>query len=130
MPQNDNIWSGGYVSPTLTDGIFYSSANSCSTITGEIPTSFTSPKTQNCSFTSNANIETGIISKGSKSKQEFVHVNNDFNDYRSYVITFRILPNSRKIKTTEDLKHKVYCTECGKRARQEHKFCSACGNKL
>ncbi len=72
--------------------------------------------------------ETGRIDKGNKSNDEFIYVNKDFETYPISTITYKILPESQKPKTTKDIK--VYCTTCGtKRRKDTWKFCPNCGTK-
>lgn len=75
-------------------------------------------------------IETGIIGKGEKSNQDFTEVNYNFNPYTLNTIKVRILPDSQKLVSSEDLKHKRYCYVCGSKIKETNKFCSNCGTKL
>lgn len=77
-----------------------------------------------------AAIETGTIEKGSSSSQSFTYVNKDFDAASFNHVEFKLLPDTYKPKTSEDLKVRTYCTQCGKKARVKDKFCSVCGNKL
>lgn len=70
----------------------------------------------------------GEINEGSKSQQTFEYVNTSFSTYKSYSYKFRLKPISSKPIEVSDLKK--YCTECGKKANKEHKFCANCGTKL
>lgn len=74
--------------------------------------------------------ETGIITKGDKSNQSFTNVYNNFNIYPFESSIINILPDSKKLKTVEDLKYKKYCSNCGKKVNHKDNFCSYCGNKL
>ena len=73
--------------------------------------------------------ETGRVEKGSNSNQSF---STDYSNFNSYPMTtnwWKILPNSQKLVTKEDLV--TYCTECGsKRKKDTHKFCPQCGTKF
>jgi len=73
-------------------------------------------------------IETGRVQEGSNSNQNLVHVSGYKWGYSSYETTFRILPESTRILEKKDLRN--HCTQCGKRAGHNHKYCSACGSKL
>jgi len=75
-------------------------------------------------------IETGRVAKGSESQQKFTYVNRDFNQESFSNVEFKLLPISNKPKTSKDLKVRIYCTECGTKAKPKNKFCSTCGNKL
>lgn len=74
--------------------------------------------------------ETGRIEKGDESNQSFAYVNRDFSYAAFHFVEFKLLPQSHKSKTSDDLKVRKYCTQCGKKAKAKDKFCSACGNKL
>lgn len=75
-------------------------------------------------------IETGRIEKGEASSQDFSYVNKNFDVFASHVTRFKLMPDSHRPKTSEDLKVRIYCTECGKKANPKDKFCSACGTKI
>lgn len=73
--------------------------------------------------------ETGEIVRGEKSNQEFKTGQGDFQYYPSWSSIWKILPQSQKLVTKEDLK--VYCSNCGKKQNKTtDKFCSACGTKF
>lgn len=73
--------------------------------------------------------ETGRVEKGSNSDQSFVTDYTNFSSYPSSSNWWKILPNSQKLVTIEDLV--TYCTECGsKRKKDTHKFCPSCGTKF
>jgi hypothetical protein len=73
-------------------------------------------------------IETGRVEKGEQSNQSFTNSYEQFNDYISHKISFKIQPLSTKNKTKEDIRQ--YCTECGTKTKSNFKFCPSCGNKL
>lgn len=77
---------------------------------------------------SNSNIETGIISKGSKSDQEFIDDNSNFETNILSVSEWKILPESRKNVTVEDLVQ--YCVKCGRRRRPKENYCPIDGYKF
>jgi hypothetical protein len=75
-------------------------------------------------------LETGLVTKGSISAQKFSDVNLDF-QYSPFLIELvKILPESQQVYTTEDIKYRKYCSECGAKTKQGDKFCSNCGEKL
>lgn len=74
-------------------------------------------------------IETGRVEQGSNSDQKFKTVNKDFEYFAFHTVEYKLLPISQKINTVEDLKVKVYCTNCGTKLGKGHKFCSSCGTK-
>lgn len=75
-------------------------------------------------------IETGRIGQGSYSDQTFKEIKGDFNSYYSYIVKYKILPESKKDVITSDEIRK-YCPECGTRIKKiSHKFCYNCGEKL
>lgn len=74
--------------------------------------------------------ETGRIEAGSDSPQSFKSVSYKFHLYPTHTVEYKILPLSEKINTTDDVKVKLYCHECGAKCGKGHKFCSKCGTKL
>lgn len=126
-----------YTTPTIFYGITYASS------TPLIGTTTTSSDTSiNCSTTSTADLsnktrsfskkslDTGIIAKGSSSDQELEYVDMDFQYFAFHSIFVRILPDTRKPYTTEEIKYRKYCTECGSKIKATDKFCAECGTKL
>jgi hypothetical protein len=88
------------------------------------------PRTRNLtrSLKSKKSIETGRVEKGEESKQNFTTVNKQFETYSFHQVRYKILPQSIKNKTTEDIKR--YCDSCGNKVKSTHKFCSSCGHDL
>lgn len=74
-------------------------------------------------------IETGRVEQGSHSNQEIKTVNYDFEYFPFHTLEYKILPESRKINTTSDIKTRKYCTNCGKKQKPTNKFCANCGSK-
>lgn len=74
-------------------------------------------------------IETGRVEEGSDSDQKFKTVNKDFEYFAFYTVEAKLLPVSQKVNTVEDIKVKVYCTNCGAKLHKDHKFCGHCGTK-
>lgn len=74
-------------------------------------------------------IETGRIEQGSYSNQEIKTVNYDFEYFPFHTLEYKILPESRKINTSSDIKTRKYCTNCGKKQNPTNKFCANCGSK-
>ena len=74
-------------------------------------------------------VETGRVEQGSNSDQKFKTVNKDFEYLAFHTVEYKLLPVSQKINTVDDLKVKVYCTNCGTKLGKGHKFCSSCGTK-
>ena len=74
-------------------------------------------------------IETGRVEQGSYSNQEIKTVNYDFEYFPFHTLEYKILPESRKINTTSDIKTRKYCTNCGKKQKPTNKFCANCGSK-
>ena len=72
--------------------------------------------------------ETGRIEEGSHSDQKFSYVNKDFELYTSASFEYTILPLSEKVVTSDEIKR--YCFSCGAGVKQNHRFCSSCGEKL
>jgi hypothetical protein len=112
------------INSTLTSGntAFYNSSNVSNTFRGE-------RRINNTVLSAISSTETGRVEKGSNSNQSF---STDYSNFNSYPMTtnwWKILPNSQKLVTKEDLV--TYCTECGsKRKKDTHKFCPQCGTKF
>ena len=98
--------------------------------TGEINVSGVPKFSYNKTYYSNDNkIETGRIEKGDYSNQKFDTVNVDLEDFPFAYETIKILPESQKQVNANDLK-KLYCHECGRKIKDNFKFCPYCGAKL
>lgn len=87
------------------------------------------PRCSNTSYTNK--IETGRVSEGSLSKQEFTYISKNFSPSVSNSITIKLLPESQKAYTLNDIiRHRKYCSNCGKKVSPKDKYCSNCGSKL
>lgn len=75
-------------------------------------------------------IETGRVSEGSISSQNFVSVDTEFNFYTCATSLFKILPLGNKPTYSKDLKVAQYCTDCGTKIKATWKFCATCGHKI
>lgn len=75
-------------------------------------------------------IETGRVEKGSASDQVIVSGYGDFSNYPFITVSYKLLPISQKITTTEELNVRRYCTNCGSKITKTQNFCGNCGNKL
>lgn len=74
-------------------------------------------------------IETGRVEKGSYSNQKLVSDSTKFEYTYSWKSEWKILPESRKEVTINDLTQ--YCSNCGRRRRgDKEKFCPSCGVKF
>lgn len=151
-PYYGNISYGSTYNGTLsignssTGGGSFSTANGvCSTYTSSVdfgtsslfdsaPTLDSMPQTRSRSFGNKLNasksIETGRVEQGGESNQKFNTVSKTFEHLPFHVIEYKLLPISQKVNTTEDIKVKMYCTNCGAKVQATHKFCSTCGGKI
>jgi hypothetical protein len=77
----------------------------------------------------NKSIETGRVEKGATSDQKLTTVNMTWEIYPFHTIEYKLLPLSQKVNTSEDIKVKRYCTNCGAKLGPTHKFCANCGSK-
>jgi len=77
----------------------------------------------------NKSIETGRVEQGSESNQKLKTVNMSWEISPFHTLEYKLLPLSQKTIGSEDLKVKVYCTNCGTKLGKGHKFCSGCGKK-
>ena len=78
--------------------------------------------------TKNIDMETGRVSKGEKSSQNFSSADINFNSYSFLSIEYQIIPISEKPVEIGELR--TYCTECGTKNKQGWKFCPTCGSKI
>jgi hypothetical protein len=78
--------------------------------------------------------ETGRVAEGSKSNQEFVEVNMEFESIPCSRTKVKILPISQKKVYSQDIKKQAatahYCTDCGTKFKATWKFCATCGKKI
>lgn len=74
-------------------------------------------------------IETGRVEEGSTSNQKLTTVNMDFQTYPFHTLTYKLLPLSQKVNTTQEISVKRYCVECGTKQKPNFKFCPNCGTK-
>lgn len=73
--------------------------------------------------------ETGRVSKGAKSSQDFKSVDVQFEVYPFHTIVYRLKPMSEKNSLVREVRE--YCTSCGYRLRNDKwMFCPKCGEKL
>ena len=76
-------------------------------------------------------IETGRVEQGAQSNQDFQSVYYTFESYANKVVTFKLLPVSRKGENVvETSKIRSYCPQCGRRVKRGHSFCAGCGQDL
>jgi hypothetical protein len=147
---NPNITlCGGYfgnsgVSGTLTIGndcsntVFYNStvttnnidnaSFTCCSASADLLLESPAP-TRDLKAKSSKTIETGRVEEGGYSNQKFETVNKDFDYYPFHTVEYKLLPISQRVNTVNDMKVKVYCTNCGAKTKPEHKFCANCGTK-
>lgn len=122
---------------TTTSNSIYTSCSSCSgddninsitTSTSTIPFNSSIDSLKNAKEYSNK-LETGRIERGGYSKQKFGSVMMDFEPYPFKCEKIKILPESEKQISPNDLK-KIYCHQCGHKIKDKFKFCPYCGAKL
>lgn len=80
--------------------------------------------------TNSRGILTGMVGKGESSDQKFENVNYNFNIYAFYTAYIKLLPIENKVYSTNDIKVKRYCVECGAVVKPTFKFCASCGTKV
>ena len=128
-----NYW---YNSPSTVQTPYVFTSN-CNT-TGDISNISTSNSTSNVEFTttsmnstytSNTFLETGQISEGGSSDQEFERVNKEFEYFSFHTVEYQIFPQSQKLIMKDDIHVKRYCVECGSKLKPNFKFCPNCGTK-
>ena len=73
--------------------------------------------------------ETGRVSEGGNSNQSFMTVDMEFNPIPYITETIKILPESQKPFTSDDIQ-KIYCQNCGRKLKTKYKYCPYCGTKI
>lgn len=126
-----NTWKP--VAPSVVpDNVWYSCCQSDSLSAATSTYNASSYITTSCAdanFTNfKSSIETGRIEKGNHSAQDFGNYYGDFNSWYFKKETIKLLPQSQKQITTDDLKKK-YCYNCGRKIKSNFKFCPNCGAK-
>lgn len=82
------------------------------------------------SHLSDRKVETGTTERGGDSNQTFQHSNKTFNTFSFWKVSWKILPNTQKQYTAEEVSVN-YCGNCGaKRKKDSFKFCPHCGTKF
>lgn len=95
-----------FVAGSLSNTSVYDSSVSYSNNTNEVTLDRLSTK-------KSKTLETGRVEEGSDSDQKFKTVEKSFESFSFYTVEAKLLPVSQKINTAEDIKVKVYCTNCG-----------------
>lgn len=131
---NINGYYGGNITLTTTSSNGNLNLTTNDTyLSNSIPTSLnymSTPEGPNIrQVRSKKTIETGRVEQGSESDQKLQTVNKDWEYYPFHTVEYKMLPLSQKINTTDDVKVKRYCTNCGSKLGPTHKFCSNCGSK-
>ncbi len=131
---NINGYYGGNITLTTTSSNGNLNLTTNDTyLSNSIPTSLnytSTPEGPNIrQVKSKKTIETGRVEQGSESDQKLQTVNKDWEYYPFHTVEYKMLPLSQKINTTDDVKIKRYCTNCGSKLGPTHKFCSNCGSK-
>lgn len=122
---------GSSFSNNISTSEFSNASATISSVSGEITLDClsTPEPTKNLKANKSKSIETGRVEEGSYSDQKFKTVNKDFEWFAFHTVEAKLLPVSQKINTAEDIKVKVYCTNCGAKLHKDHKFCGHCGTK-
>ena len=80
-------------------------------------------------YSHKTSIDTGRVEKGSHSNQGIKNMNIDLEYWAFDTIKIKILPESCKPISKNDLQ-KQYCTNCGRKLKDKFKFCPYCGAKI
>ena len=122
---------GSSFSNDISTSAFYNASATISNLSGEatLDCLSTPEPTKNLKAKRSKSIETGRVEEGSHSDQKFKTVNKNFEWFAFHTVEAKLLPVSQKINTAEDIKVKVYCTNCGAKLHKDHKFCGHCGTK-
>lgn len=94
-------------------------SNTTSTYTSDTQLSYTN--TENT-------IETGRVEQGNVSNQKFSADHSQYEYYPMSTVTWKILPESQKELTSDDIKQ--YCSVCGRRKRKGENYCPHDGHKF
>jgi hypothetical protein len=125
--------SFGYVHTTTSDniGAFFNQGAFSRNISSRLDDQaldFTSYSTTT-EYAQSEPIETGVVDRGLASNQSLSTTSREFEPVSYYNIQWNILPESRKVIESSDIK--LYCTECGVKIKSpKFKFCPNCGNKI
>jgi len=80
--------------------------------------------------TRDAQLKTGRVKKGTKSKQKLLmDVNYVFESNYSYETSLQILPEESR-STYDSSEIRNYCPECGRKVKAGWKFCPSCGDTV
>jgi hypothetical protein len=74
-------------------------------------------------------IETGRVEMGNNSEQTLTTVYMNWESFPFHTIAYKMLPESQKINTVNDINVVRYCTNCGTKTKPTFKFCPSCGTK-
>lgn len=137
---NDSITNGTLNLTNCNDNIGTLLVNDCTT---------TNLSMDNCTYTSDVDMnldfksqpltksslskslrkETGRVEKGTKSDQNLIKVEVEFESNYFYEIVYNLKPVSEK--ESLDVEIREYCTECGYRIRNnKYNYCPKCGTKI
>lgn len=127
-PWKDDIW---YTTSTYDNSVEHQTCytNFCQST---INANYNNNNTYSCSCASASypsnKIETGRIEKGNKSSQKFDKYYGDFDYLPFKKETIKILPQSQKQISSDELKRK-YCWKCGRKIKDKFEYCPYCGTK-
>lgn len=131
--------AGSYYTPTtFTTPITYTTTGGITSSSASCFYSSTVPTTDMVIVPQSANtnsvkrsksVETGRVEKGSVSDQTFNYDYTKFEYSYSWISQWKLLPESRKVVTIDDLV--VFCSNCGRKRRNDKEnYCPKCGNKF
>lgn len=134
--ENLNVWSPNTwtITGTFDTGGTYWYNDTSSTGTAFTNTALVSDTTDNywsdtsIRSTNRSQVETGRIDKGGTSNQSFVNDNSSFSNWSFHTEHVDIFPYSSFDFTAGNIR--TYCTNCGKRLKENWKYCSHCGQKV
>lgn len=135
VPNNSNNWYVHKVEDHWhpnTDKFWYGDFSTVISATPDIKMNYTSTyantATASTCYYNSGSIETGRIEKGSFSNQSFDNYYGDFDKSYFRKETIKILPQSMKQISSNELRRK-YCVNCGRKLKDKFKFCPFCGEK-
>jgi hypothetical protein len=89
----------------------------------------TAASTISDTFSTKTPLETGRVERGNYSNQKFNDISINLENYPFKTEVIKILPESQKQYTNNDLK-KIYCYNCGHKLKDKFKYCPYCGAKV
>lgn len=125
-PNTDKFWYSNF-SSVISDNNHVNVSATLGAM-GDYTSTYANTATASTCYYNSPTIETGRIEKGSFSNQSFDNYYGDFEKGYFRKETIKILPQSMKQISSNELRRK-YCVNCGRKLKDKFKFCPFCGEK-